>query len=185
MHAATPLTNHIYKQGIPVSATICIPPVDNLQEVFYVHHLSTLRDTTFVHSKLEDQTHCRNILVLTLILVADVPNLCLVPVRLVPQEGQSLRITCYYSYSCINAAVYLQAPPMPFNLGDLAVPPKTNPFKPCIQPRFLSKTNLSDVYMRIWIRPDDIPFLTLLELSHPSNTNPILSFNFYLHVQYI
>ena len=87
MHAATPLTNHIYKQDIPLSATICIPPAEKLQEVFYVYHLSTRRDITFVHTKLEDQTHCGNILVLNLILVADVPNLCLASVRLVPQEG--------------------------------------------------------------------------------------------------
>ena len=64
-----------------------LAPAQPQQEIRYVTHASTHRDNPFIQGELTDKTCCSHIIVLSLYLVANLPNLCLSPVKFTPQEG--------------------------------------------------------------------------------------------------
>ena len=64
-----------------------LAPAQPQQEIRYVTHASAHRDNLFVQGELTDKTRCVHIIVLPLYLVANLPNLCLSPVKFTPQEG--------------------------------------------------------------------------------------------------
>ena len=55
---------------------------------------------------------------------------------------------------------------------------------PDLGPVLLSKFNLSDMYMRVWVRPEDAPRLDLIIPPHPSNTHTLIGFHLSLPMGY-
>ena len=52
-------------------------------------------------------------------------------------------------------------------------------------PVFMSKVDLSDAYMRVWVRLEDVPTLTFVVLWHPCDTEPLIGMHLSLPMGYV
>ena len=56
---------------------------------------------------------------------------------------------------------------------------------PVLGPVFLSKVEISDAYMHIWVLPKNIPCLNFIVLPCPSDTDNLIRFYFYPLMGYL
>ena len=94
-----------------------------------------------------------------------------------------------YDYACIgiNAAVLHQAPieAMQFSQKILRLLRTILNTKPWIGSIFMSKMDLSDAYMRVWIRSEDLQRLAFVVPLHLSDHDTLISFHIYLMMSYV
>lgn len=89
----------------------------------------------------------------------DLPGLWLLPVASIPQDGRRNRLIYDFTRSGLNEAVDLLAPSeaMLFGLAFPRLLQAVLSADPAYSPVFMSKVDMSDAYMRVWVRPEDIP----------------------------
>ena len=116
--------------------------------------------------------HKGHLLVLLLNAVRDLPQLWLSPAACIPQDDRRDRPIYDYTYSGLNAVVKPTAPHEAMQFG-YALPRllrRIATADPRLGPVFMSKTDLSDAYMRVWIRIEDVPNSPLSFRLHRATT---------------
>jgi hypothetical protein len=115
-------------------------------------------------------------LVLLYSMVRDLPNLHLLPTGAVPQRDRRLRPIVDYSYSGINKATISHAPDsIQFGNAFYRFLHRLQLADTCNGPIFLSKTHISDAFMRVWIALSIIPSLGALLPTHMGE-EPLVAF---------
>ena len=56
---------------------------------------------------------------------------------------------------------------------------------PAFGPVFMSKVDMSDAYMRVWIRPEDVPKLAFVVPPHADDAEPLIGFHLSLPMGYV
>ena len=131
---------------------------------------SATKERDFLREELSKQAQAGHISLSTLREIYHLTRLWTAPLSDIPQQGRKLRLIYDFSWIVLNKEVIHVAPKETISFGkalyrliDCII---LTPMK--IGPDFLSKVDLSNAYMRIWVHPEDIPpvpFLvqTLLE----------------------
>eukprot|EP00957_Ditylum_brightwellii_P042643 3229127-Ditylum_brightwellii.AAC.1 len=97
-----------------------------------------------------------------------IPGLCLTPPGVIPQPGHSPWTIFDYIWSGINHAIspWVLAKTMQFGQTFCHILFSIVTTDPDLGPVFLSKTDLSDAYMHIWMCIKDVPTLTFNVPAH-------------------
>ena len=94
----------------------------------------------------------------------ELPNLWISPIGLIPQEARRPRLIYDYTFSGLNNATVRQAPSESIQFGNALerLLAKILSADPVFGPVFLAKVDLSDAYMRVWLRAEDVPRLAFV-----------------------
>ena len=114
-------------------------------------------------------------------------KLWLSPIVVIPQVGRRPRLIIDFTWSGINDIAELLAlmEAMRFRGALLRILKQVLTIDPCLGPVYISKVDLSDTYMSLWVRIEDIPSVAfLIPKKTPSNTH-LLGFLLYVPMGYI
>ena len=147
--------------GVPIKAERGMVAQELTRAIKYGADSSVTNETTFVMTEIKEQAQACHIALFPLITVRHLPRLCLPPLVAIPQQDRKHRLIYDFSWSGLNEAVTQVSQKEAMRFGKslyrvigciLAAPPK-------VGPDFLNKVDLADAYMRIWVRPEDIPLV--------------------------
>ena len=144
----------------------------------YIWHGSSRWYTVFVWKDLMDKTSMVRIVVLPRSNGCNLPVLWLIPEGLIPQEVCLPKLIYKYKWSVLNKSVLRQAHEDTMQCG-LALQ-----WLFCYilqenqhwEPVFTSKVDLDNTYMRIWVRPEEIPCLYFPIAPHAFDQETIIIF---------
>ena len=141
----------------------------------------------FMRAKLMAQMKCGHVLVLPLSQVWHLPNLWLLPMAAIPQEGRQPHLIYNYSWSSLNAMVEPCAlqEAMHFRAALLQILCKILSAEQVLSSVFLSKVNLLDAYMHVWVQPEHLLALAFVVSPLRGNTEPLISFHLSLPMGYM
>ena len=153
----------------------------------YGAHSSTTKETTFVRKELQEQAQAGHIALFPLRAVIHLPKLWLYPLAAIPQRDRKPRLIYNFSWSGLNKAVTQVAHKEAMRFGEalyrvidciLNAPPE-------LGPTFLNKVDLSDAYMRIWVRLKDIPSVALLVPKATPEEDQLIGFHLSIPMWYV
>ena len=126
-----------------------------------------------------DQTAMGHTIVLLWTVVRRIPGLWLIPVDIIPQEDCHPCLIYDYTWIGLNATVLRKDPPMAmqFRWALMRLLCHILHLDPALRPVFLSKVDLSDMYMRVWVCLEYIPHLLFDAPPHPSITQTLIVFH--------
>ena len=110
-------------------------------------------------------------IVLLWTVVRRIPGLWIIPVDIIPQEDCHPCLIYDYTWIGLNATVLRKDPPMAmqFRWALMRLLCHILHLDPALRPVFLSKVDLSDMYMRVWVCLEYIPHLLfVVPPTHPS-----------------
>ena len=108
--------------------------------------------------------------------VANLDKLWLSRIAIIPHRNCRPRMIYDFTWSSVTATTDRLAPEEAMLLGNTLKRTIRHVLKadPTLGPIYLSKVYLADVYMRLWVRMEDIPSLVfLIPEKHPSNPHLI------------
>ena len=153
----------------------------------YGAHSSATKETTFVQKELQEQAQAGHITLLPLRTVRYLPKLWLSPLAVIPQRGRKPRLIYDFSWSGLNEAVtqvdHKEA--MRFGKALYEVIDCILNSSPKLGPTFLSKVDLVDAYMRIWVRLEDIPLVASLVPKATPDEEHLLGFHLAIPTGYV
>ena len=111
--------------------------------------------------------------------VAHLPDLWISPAACIPQEDRRDRPIYDYTYSSLNQSVVPNAPPEAIQLErELArILRRIVTANPAYGLVFMSKTDLADAYMRVWVKIDDVPKLAFAIPPAPGDQEQLIGFH--------
>ena len=132
-----------------------------------------------MRTELVEQTQFGHIVVLPWIQVQDLPGLCISPVGLILQVNRRPRLIYDYTFSGLHDAVARLAlqEAIQFGTAFKRLLGQILTADPAYGPVFLSKIDLSDAYMCVWVRPEDLLRLTFVVVLHSSYLDPLIGFH--------
>ena len=114
-------------------------------------------------------------------------NLCLSPISVISQLVRSPRLIFYFTWSGINKATNILVPMevMLFGRALHRILQQVLATNTHLGPVYISKVDLSDVYIRWWVGMEDVPSVAFLSPKKtPSNTY-LVGFHLYLPMGYV
>jgi hypothetical protein len=139
-------------------------------------HQSTHEHIDFTRQEFSEMIEAGQWLALPYSAVRDLPNLRLSPTGVVPQRDRRPRPIVDYTYSDVNAGTQSVAP------DSIQFGTALNRFLQHLEradtrrgPIYLSKTDVADAFMRVWIALESIPVLGAILPSYPGE-EPIIAF---------
>ena len=173
--------------GPPVTTASDMSPGDRCWAILYGCHTSARRDTHFVCTELAEKTRYGHIIVLLWSRIQDLPGLWMSPVGLILQSDRRPWIIYDYTFIGINDAVARQAPQevIQFGMAFKRLLGKILSMEPAYVPVFLSDVDLSNSYMRVWVRPEDLPHLAFVIVLYPSDLEPLICFHLSLPMGFV
>ena len=99
-------------------------------------------------------------------------NLWISPVAVTPQVGRRLRLIFYFKWIRLNNATERLSPmeAMRFGVALQRILKQVLTADPCLRPVYLIKVDLSNAYMRLWVRMEDAPSVAfLIPKKNPGN----------------
>ena len=144
--------------GVPIKTERGMTDTKLTRAIWYGAHSSATKETTFVRKELQEQAQPGHIALFPLRAVRHFPKLWLSPLAAIPQRGRKPRLIYDLSWSGLNEAVTQVAHKEAMWFGKalyrvidciLKAPQE-------LGPTFLNKVDLSDAYMRICVRLEDI-----------------------------
>ncbi len=150
-------------------------------------HRSATLAAAYVHSELADQPTFGHICLLPWSQARHLPNLRLSPVGSIPQAGRRDRLIYDYTWSGTNRAVHKRAPPEAMQFGGALhrLLHAIVDADPGHGPVHMAKVDLSDAYMRVWLRIVDLPKLAFVFPPHPSDPEPLIGFHLSLPMGFV
>ena len=173
---------HLCRHRGPLSTVLVMTPSDLRQAQQYGCHGSALCDIAFIWAQLAAQTSLGHKIFLLWTVVRRVPGLCLSLVGLIPHEDLHPCLVFNYTWSGLNSAILCKAPPEAMQFGQALARLLHHIFQAdlALGPVSLSKVDLADVYMHVWVRPEDITRLACILPPHPSDIQTPFVFHLYL-----
>ena len=140
-----------------------------------------------MRTELRAQTAIENIAVLPWSNVQDLPGLWLIPLGLILQDGRHLWLIYYYIWNNLSVAVLHQAPAEAMQFFQMLPRLLCTTFNsdPREGPIYMSNIDLADTYTRVWIRPEDLLWITFFPPLHTSYDNILISFHLSLPMGYV
>ena len=157
------------------------------REIRYGDHSSATEESTFVRTELAEQARAGHIDHFPLRAVRHLTRLWLSPLAAIPQRGRKPRLICDFLWSGLNEVVTQVAHKEAMRSGKalyrvinciLATPPK-------LGPTFLNKVDLTDAYMRIWVRLEDIPSVAFLMPKSTPEEDQLVGFHLSIPMGYV
>jgi hypothetical protein len=175
------------KMATRFASTPDTPVQDLAATLAYGCHRSTIHATDFVRTELAEQVASGHICLLPWSQARHLPGVRLSPVGSIPQPGRRNRLIYNYTWSGNNQAVQKQAPPEAMQFDGafhrlLHVIVDVNPRQGLVH---MAKIDLSDAYMRIWLRLQDLPKLAFVIPPHPSDPEPLIGFHLSLPMGFV
>ena len=186
-HPAAMYLNHLREHGADVILNLPHDLARLEQQIRKGAHPSARARSAFFRAEVLDQVRKGHLLVLPLSIIKHIPHLYLSPAACIPQEGRRDRPIYDYTYSGLNKAVTLSAPPEAMQFGR-ALPRLLRHIvnaDPRLGPVFMSKTDLSDAYMRVWIRIEDVPKLAFVIPEAPGDRDVLVGFHLSCPMGYV
>ena len=186
-HPAAPFLNHLRKHGAEVKLDTPASAARLAAQLKKGAHPSAHLRAEFLRGDILDQVNKGHLLVLPLSAVRDLPDLWITPAACIPQEDRRDRPIYDYTYSGLNQAVIPSAPPEAMQLGR-ALPRLLRRIvraNPRLGPVLMSKTDLSDAYMRVWINIPDVAKLAFAIPPAPGDTEPLIGFHLSCPMGYV
>ena len=84
-HPAAPPINHVAKHGFPISISQGMTSSERQAALRYVTHTSESKEAAFFHQQFAEKLQAGHAVVFPLSSVANLPNLCIYPVSIIPQ----------------------------------------------------------------------------------------------------
>jgi hypothetical protein len=160
-HDAVPILQQLLTTGAPVLQTSPSWTFEELDAaVRRGAHRSTIDHRDFLREEFADMTAAGQWLVLPYSAVRHLPNLRLSPTGIVPQRNRRPRIIVDYSFYLVNQSTQPAAP------DSIQFGHAFNRLLHALQradtrhgPVYISKTDVADAFMRIWLDAATIPIL--------------------------
>jgi hypothetical protein len=139
-------------------------------------HRSTLEFRDFLRDEFADMIEAGQWLALPYSVVRHLPNLRISPTGVVPQRDRRPRIIVDYSFYKVNQSMLSVAPDsMQFGHAFLRLLQLLNRADTRRGTIYISKTDIADAFMRVWIQVPSIPILGAILPSHPGE-EPLVAF---------
>lgn len=176
-HEAAALLTELRQTGAPAllnTPNWSLPQLDAAQQ--RGPHQSTLAHVHFMREEFSAMVAAGQWLVAPYEAVRDLPGLRLSPTGVIPQRDRRPRPIVDYTYSGVNPATDLRAPPsLQFGRAFERFLQRLQQADTRHGPIYLAKTDIADAFMRVWIRLDTIPGLAALLPTLPG-TPPLVAF---------
>ena len=186
-HPAAGLVNHLRTHSAPVSTHYTLSEGDLEAAIAYGCHGSAAKGAAFARTELAEQVWYGHVVVFPLSKVRDLADLWISPVGLIPQEGRQPRLIYDFTFGGLNDAVRKEAPAEAIQFGGAFRRLIHNivTADPAFGPVFLSKIDMSDAYMRVWVRPEDVLKLAFVVPPHADDTETLIGFHLSLPMGYV
>lgn len=185
-HPASALLQHLRKSGAPSLQSTAPWPLDRLDAaVKRGAHRSTFLHADFLREEFADMVAAGQWLVLPYRCVRHLQNLRLSPTGVVPQRNRRPRPIVDYTFSAINQACLCLAPDsLQFGHALNRLLQKLHRADTRRGRIYISKTDIADAFMRVWIQAGSIPTLgAILPLS--DGEEPLIAFPMILPMGWI
>ena len=171
-HPAAALLDHLRNYGASVGPTTTSWSLHELDEALKRGpHQSTLGKEMFVRDEFADMVEAGHWLVLPYALVKYLPSLRLSPTGVVPQKERRDRIIVDYTYSGVNQDTTALAPDsLQFGHALTRYLEQLHRSDTRHGPVYMSKTDIADAFMQIWLDLHSIPTLAALLPLHDDET---------------
>jgi hypothetical protein len=163
-------------------------PAQDLEAALsYGCHRSATLAADYVRGELAEQVSFGHICLLPWSLAQNLPNLRLSPVGSIPQSGRRPRIIYNYTWSGTNRAIATQDNPEAMQFGGALyrLLHAILDADPGHGPVHMAKVDLSNAYMRIWLRLADLPNLAFVVPPHPCDPEPLTGFHLLLPMGFV
>ena len=186
LHPAAPLLHHLRLHGASANQSSPAWTPDRLRACLARGpHPSAKLSAAFLRDEFADMVAAGHWLVVPFHLISHLPGLRLSPTGVVPQRDRRDRTIVDYTYSGVNADTISDAPDslqfghaFPRFLHRLA---RADTRRGAI---YLSKSDVADAFMRVWLHLNSIATLGALLPSHP-NEPPLVAFPLVLPMGWI
>jgi len=177
-HPAAGLLSRIRRSGVPVIQSDLPWPQEQLDAaVQRGPHQSAKADATFMRDEISAMSDAGQWLVAPYQSVRNLPGLRLSPSGVVPQRNRRGRPIIDYTFSGINASTVSVAPDsMQFGHADRRIVQALHRADTRHGPVYLSKDDISDAFMRVWIQAHAVPILGALLPTHHEGEEPLVGF---------
>jgi hypothetical protein len=139
-------------------------------------HRSTNEFRTFLRDEFADMIETGQWIALPYSIVRHLPNLRLSPTGVVPQRDRRPRIIVDYTFSGVNQTTHSVAPDsLQFGHAFLRLLQLLSRADTRQGPIYISKTDLADAFMRVWVWAPSIPVLGALLPQLPGE-DPLIAF---------
>ena len=167
-HAASDLLTQLRLKGAPVGQSSPPWTLDQKDEAIRRGpHQSTKGKESFIRDEFAAMVNAGHWLVVPYDLVRLLPTLKLSPTGVVPQRERRDRIIVDYTFSGVNQSTSEVAPDsLQFGHAFLRFMQRLHRADTRRGPIYMSKTDVADAFMRIWIHQDSVPTLAALLPSH-------------------
>ena len=110
-HPAAPLLHHTEEHGVLVDLPQGMAEEEKEAALRYETHASAIKESEFIHTKLEKQVQAGHVSVFLLEAANYLQNTWLSPVAVIPQVGRRPRLIFDFTWSGLNEATK-RLPPM-------------------------------------------------------------------------
>ena len=186
-HPAAALINHLRVNGAPINLEVENNPAQLQAQLEFGCHSSARHEAAFFCTELADQIRARHNLVLPWSAVKDIKHLWLTPPAVIPQPERRPRPIYNFTRSGVNDMATRLAPSeaIQFGAAGYRLLHQIVHADPAGGTVFMAKTDLSDAYMRVWIRLEDVAKLAFVVPPLPGDTEPLIGFHLSLPIGYV
>jgi hypothetical protein len=176
-HSASSFLSTLRSKGAPAAQTDSPWTLERLDAAAYRGpHQSTHEHIDFMRQEFSEMVEAGQWLALPYSAVRHLPNLRLSPTGVVPQRDRRPRPIVDYTFSGVNEGTNSAAPDsIQFGAALIRFLQHLERADTRRGPIYLSKTDISDAFMRVWIALDTIPVLGAILPSLPGE-EPIIAF---------
>ena len=176
-HPAAPLLSYLRTYGASVGQSTTEWSLTERDAALHRGpHQSTCGKESFVRDEFADMVVAGHWLVLPYELVRSLSSLRLSPTGVVPQKARRDRIIVDYTFSGVNQATTVEAPDsMQFGHAFHRYLERLHRADTRHGPVYMSKTDIADAFMQIWLELQSIPTLAAL-LPIQNNESPLVAF---------
>ena len=153
----------------------------------YGTHASASKEAEFIHAELAKQVQAGHVSVLPLKAVTSLQNLWLSLVAITPKVGRRLRPIFDFTWSRLNDIAESLDPIEENCFGGAlqSILKQVLKSDPRLGPVYLSKLDLADTYMRLWVRMEDALSVAFLIPKKTSSYTHQVGFHLSLPMGYI
>ena len=156
-------------------------------DIRYGNHYSANKEAEFIHADLAEQAQAGHVAVLTLKAVNTLHNLWLSPVAVIPQMGRRPCLISDFTLIGINNVSKRSDPMEAMRFGGALqrILKQILTSDPRLGPVYLSKVELTDAYMRLWVRMEDVPSVAFLVPKKKSSNIQLVGSHLSLPMGYV
>ena len=186
-HPAAALLNHLRVNGATVTLQVENNRSNLQEQLAFGCHSSARQETAFFRDDLHRQVLAGHNLVFPLSAVIDLEGLWLSLPTVIPQKERRPRPIYNFNQSGLNRVAVRLAPDkaMQFGAAGFCLLQKIVHANTLGGPVFMDKTDISDAYMRVWIRLQDIPRMAFIVPPLPTNMEQLIGFHLSLPMGYV